>query len=107
MARTWAVLAALAGDGWKQMALSASKVPLLSTVTFLFCVPSFDVLNALVGLRDDFPETLEALLEFQFIASIVLPSLAPMTTLMNLTTVNYPFILLWMGCCSSPRSFRF
>lgn len=85
------------GEGWKQMLLSASKVPLLFTVTFLLCVPSFYVMNAVAGLHEDFPQTLEALLGFQSIASIVLAATAPVTELMNLTTNNYHFILLWNG----------
>ena len=84
-------------DGWKQMLLSASKVPVLFTVAFLLCVPSFYAMNALAGLHEDFPQTLEALLGFQSVASIVLAALAPVTELMNLTTNNYQFILLWNG----------
>jgi hypothetical protein len=87
----------VSGDGWKQMLLSASKVPVLFTVTFLLCLPSFYAMNALAGLHEDFPQTLEALLGFQSIASIMLAALAPLTELMNLTTNNYQFILLWNG----------
>lgn len=46
----------LAGEGWKQAVISATKVPCLFLVTFLLCLPSFYVLNALAGLRQTFPE---------------------------------------------------
>lgn len=84
-------------DRWKQVLVSASKVPLLFTVAFLLCVPSFYVLNALAGLHEDFPRTLDALFGFQSIAAIVLAATAPITAFMNLTTSNYQFILLWNG----------
>ena len=85
------------GDGWRQMLVSAAKVPLLFTVAFLLCVPSFYVLNAVAGLHQDFPRTLDALFGFQSIAAIVLAAAAPITAFMNLTTSHYPFILLWNG----------
>lgn len=87
----------LAGDGWKQMLLSATKVPILFFVTFLLCLPSYFVFNVLAGLHADFPRVLNALLSFQSLASIVLASLAPITGLMNVSTANYGFIVLWSG----------
>ena len=87
----------LAGDGWKQVLLSATKVPILFFVTFLLCLPSYFVFNVLAGLHADFPRVLNALLSFQSLASIVLASLAPITGLMNISTTNYGFIVLWSG----------
>jgi hypothetical protein len=87
----------LDGDGWKQMLLSASKVPTLFFVTFLLCLPSYFVLNVLAGLRDDFPRVLRALLSFQSLAAVVLAALGPITWLMNVSTANYGFIVLWNG----------
>lgn len=85
------------GDGWKQVLLSATKVPILFFVTFLLCLPSFYVINALAGLRGDFPRVLNALLAFQSLASVVLAALGPITGLMNVSTANYGFIVLWSG----------
>src|SRR5512139_4327888 len=51
-----------AGDRVWQVAISASKVPLLLLVTFGLALPSFFVLNTLFGLRDDFGTVLRALL---------------------------------------------
>jgi hypothetical protein len=87
----------LAGDGWKQIVLSATKVPLLFLATFALCFPSFYVLNALAGLRDDFPRVVNAVLGFQSLTAIVLAALAPITELMNLSTTAYSFMLLWSG----------
>jgi len=83
------------GDGWKQILLSAAKVPFLFLMTFLLCLPSFFVMNALSGLHADFTRILHAILGFQSLASIVLAALGPITLLMNLTTDFYSFILLW------------
>src|ERR1051326_3158010 len=83
------------GDGWKQILLSATKVPFLFLVTFVLCLPSFFVINALSGLHHDFARVLQAILGFQSLASIVLAALAPITLLMNLTSDFYSFILLW------------
>lgn len=87
----------LLGDGWKQILLSASKVPFLFVVTFLLCLPSFYVINSLLGLHADFPRVLNALVTFQAVAAIVLLALGPITALMNLTTGFYSFIKLWNG----------
>jgi uncharacterized membrane protein len=87
----------LSGDGWKQIALSAAKVPLLFLATFALCFPSFYVLNALAGLRDDFPRVINAVLGFQSLTAIVLAALAPITELMNLSTASYSFMLFWSG----------
>src|SRR3989442_1477790 len=85
------------GVGWQRMAVSAIKTPFLFTVTFLLCVPSFYVMNALAGLHGDFPRVLNALLGFQSTAAIVLAALAPVTWLMNVSTADYSFIVMWNG----------
>lgn len=87
----------LADDGWKQILLSATKVPVLFLVTFLLCLPSYFVLNVLAGLRDDFPRVLRALLSFQSLAAVVLAAFGPIIWLMNVSTPNYGFIVVWNG----------
>ena len=87
----------LAGEGWKQAVVSAIKVPFLFSVTFMLCVPSFFVLNALAGLARDFRRVLNALLAFQAIAALVLSALAPITFLFNVSTDFYHFMILWNG----------
>src|SRR5688500_9310417 len=62
-----------------QMAYSAVKVPLLLLLTFAISLPSFFVLNTLLGVRDDFGEAVRALVATQAALTIVLASLAPFT----------------------------
>jgi hypothetical protein len=69
------------GDRIRQPIYSGLKVPLMLMVTFGLSLPSFYVLNLLLGLGDDFAETQRALLATQAVLSIVLASLSPFTVL--------------------------
>jgi hypothetical protein len=62
-----------------QVSYSAVKVPALLLVTFGLSLPSFFVINTVVGLRADFGRALAALLDGQAAAALVLASLAPVT----------------------------
>ena len=72
-----------------QMLYSALKVPLLLGVTFALTLPSFFVLNTLLGLRDDFGLVLRALLGAQATLALVLASLSPYTLLFYASTPDY------------------
>ena len=72
-----------------QAVYSAVKVPLLLSATFGLSLPSFFVVNTLVGLRADFSQALRALLTAQAGLTIVLASLAPFTMLWYASTVDY------------------
>ncbi|MCE9607195.1 MAG: hypothetical protein K8U03_20100 [Planctomycetia bacterium] len=77
-----------------QMTYSAVKVPLLLTVTCLVAVPSFFVLNTLLGLRDDFAAALRAVAATQAGVAVLLASLAPLTIAWYLSSAAYgPAIL--------------
>lgn len=52
------------GDRPLQIAYSAIKVPMLLGVTFVLTLPSFFVLNSVLGLRADFGDVLAALAPF-------------------------------------------
>jgi hypothetical protein len=78
-----------------QMVYSALKVPLLLFVTFLISLPSFFVLNTLLGVRSDFPHVLRALLAAQAALTIVLAALAPFTVLWYLSVANYNLAILF------------
>src|SRR5215213_8642068 len=54
-----------APDRFLQVVYSAVKVPMLLGVTFLIALPSFFVINTLIGLRDDFAEATRALVATQ------------------------------------------
>src|SRR5262245_11177512 len=57
--------AGVLGDRILQVVYSAVKVPLLLVVTFVVALPSFFVLNTLLGVRGDFHLVLRALLTTQ------------------------------------------
>src|SRR5262245_29884490 len=63
----------------RQMLYSAVKVPLLLSASFAISLPSFFVLNSLLGLRRDFALAVRALVAAQAGLAIILASLAPLT----------------------------
>ena len=69
------------GDRAIQPLYAAVKVPLLLTASFLLAIPSFYVLNLLMGVGSDFGQVLRALFAAQAGLTIVLASLAPFTML--------------------------
>jgi hypothetical protein len=93
------------GDRFLQVCFSALKVPFLLLVTFLLGLPSFFVLNTLVGLRRDFAEALRALLAAQAGLAIVLASLAPFTALWYVSSADYEHALLFNGLMFAVASF--
>ena len=62
-----------------QMLYSGLKVPILLTASSIVCLPNFFVVNTLLGLREDFPRVLRALVTTQATMALVLLSLAPLT----------------------------
>lgn len=86
-----------AGDRLWQVLISAFKVPLLLLLTFALSLPSFFVLNTLLGVRSDFPAVLRALLGGQAGLTVVLASLAPYTALWYLSFADYQGALLFNG----------
>jgi hypothetical protein len=78
-----------------QSLYSGAKVPLLLVLTFLLALPSFYVLNMLMGLAGDFPQVLRGLLATQAGLTIVLASLAPFTVLFYASTTNYDAAILF------------
>jgi hypothetical protein len=80
-----------------QMACSAAKVPLVLVGTFWLSLPSFFVLNTLLGLRADFRDCLTALGAAQATLTLVLASLAPLTAIWYLTVFDYQDAILFNG----------
>jgi hypothetical protein len=78
----------LADTRWLQMLYSAAKVPLLLLATFALSLPSFFVLNTILGTRADFAAVLRALIASQAGLTVVLASFAPVT-------------LFWYACSGS------
>lgn len=80
-----------------QSLFSGLKVPLLLTVSTLVCLPSFFVLNTVLGLRDDFAAAARGVLAAQGGMAICLAGLAPVTALGYLSSGHYAFALVLNG----------
>lgn len=80
-----------------QIVYSALKVPLLLGATFALSLPSFFVLNTLLGVRNDFGEAIRALMATQAGLSMILLSLAPFTALWYLSNADYEQAVLFNG----------
>jgi hypothetical protein len=80
-----------------QIACSAVKVPLLLSATFLISLPSFFVINTLMGLRGDWRQVITAVSGAQAVLTIVLASLSPFTALWYLSNADYSWAILFNG----------
>jgi len=97
--------AGFGGDRIWQIIYSAVKVPLLLTVTFVVALPSFFVLNTLLGLRQDWSRVLAALTASQATLTILLFSLAPLTAVFYASVANYKMAVLFNGVMFAVASF--
>ena len=70
-------------------------MPLLLLITGLLSLPSFFVLNTILGVRSDFGYVLQALLATQAGLTIILASLAPLTALWYVSFPNYSAAVLF------------
>lgn len=80
-----------------QVVYSGLKVPLLLLVTFALSLPSFFVINTLMGLRSDFAEAVRALVAAQAGLTVILASFAPFTMLWYASWAHYPSAILFNG----------
>ncbi len=80
-----------------QLLYGAIKVPMLLTVSFCLALPSFAVLNTLLGVRSDLRAVLHALLSMQAGLTVVLASLAPFTAFWYVSFSDYNVALLFNG----------
>lgn len=87
----------LGGDRPLQLVYSAVKVPILIMLTFALSVPSFYVINTLLGLRGDFPRVIRALLATQAGLTVILTSLAPFTAFWYASGTDYHPAILFNG----------
>lgn len=82
-----------------QMLYSGIKVPILLAITIAIALPSFFVINTLMGLRDDFRESLRSIISAQAGLTIILASLFPITLFFysSLTPepTSYPMAILF------------
>lgn len=80
-----------------QVLYSACKVPLLLLATFALSLPSFFVLNTLLGVRADFGPVLRALVGAQGVVTLVLAALAPYTAFWYVSFRGYSQAVLFNG----------
>jgi hypothetical protein len=80
-----------------QIVYSAVKVPLLLSAAFLLSLPSFFVLNTLMGLRRDWGRSVTAVAGAQAGLTVILASLAPFTALCYVSGCDYPNAILFNG----------
>ena len=77
--------------------LVAFKTPALLLITFALCVPSFYVVNAILGLRDDFAHALRAVTGTLACLSVALAAMAPLTLFFYFCTDYYDAAILFNG----------
>jgi hypothetical protein len=97
----------LAGQSqwFRQIVYSGVKVPMLLTISFAISLPSFYVLNSLLGLGRDFGRAVRALVAAQAGLAIILASLAPITLLWYASSADYQQALLFNGMMFAVASF--
>lgn len=107
----WLVLAALVSVGGlvfgatmgsfglrpEQAFYSGVKVPLLLACSSVVVVPSFLVLNTVMGLRDDLPRALRGVFSAQATVALTLAALAPVTAFTYVSGVAYDDAILLNG----------
>ena len=104
------LLALLAICGWVQGATmgsfgasplqalySALKVPLLLAVASIVCLPSFYVLNTVLGLRDDFRDAMRGVVAAQATVAVALAALAPLIAFAYVSGIAYDTALIANG----------
>jgi len=95
----------LAGPRVWQVVYSAVKVPFLLTTTFLLSLPSFVVINTLLGLRGDLARVVRALMATQAGLTIILASLAPFTAFWYISGNAHQAAILFNGLMFAVASF--
>lgn len=81
----------------RQALYSGLKVPLLLAVSTGICLPSFFVLNTLLGLRDDFASAMRAVLAAQATVGVALLSLLPVILFVYTSDCGYERAVLFNG----------
>lgn len=89
-----AVMGSSGGRGL-QVLYSALKVPLLLAATTGLSLPSFYLVNSLLGLRDDFAAAVRAVVASQAGLTVVLASMAPLTAFWYASTADYQGAILF------------
>jgi hypothetical protein len=78
-----------------QVLFSAIKLPLLLGVTFVVSLPSFFVINSVLGVRGDFARVLRGLIASQACLTITLCSFAPVTVFWYVCSTDHEMNLMF------------
>ena len=78
---------------------SGLKVPLLIGASTLIALPSFFVINTLLGLRDDFAPALRAVLTAQGTVAVCLAGATTLVAFVYASGVSYSAAILFNGAC--------
>jgi hypothetical protein len=78
-----------------QAAYSALKMPLLLLATLALSLPSYFVVNTLLGLRSDFARALRAIVTSQAVLTVVLAASAPLTLFWYASSTHYHGAILF------------
>ena len=81
-------------SGGMQILFSALKIPLLLFLTLYICLPTFYVLDSLVGGALSFRQMLQILLAGFTIMATILLAFLPVSLFFLLTTADYTFVVL-------------
>jgi hypothetical protein len=82
-----------------QALYSGVKVPLLIGASTLIALPSFFVINTLLGLRDDFSQALRAVLTAQGTVAVCLTGVATLVAFVYVSGIGYTAAILFNGAC--------
>ena len=80
-------------------------MPFLIVTTFALSLPSFYVVNTLLGLRGDFPRVVRALMATQAGLTVILTSLSPFTAFWYVSGSAYQPAILFNGAMFAVASF--
>ena len=83
------------GDRAWQVVFGAIKVPTLLLATVVLSLPSFFVINTLLGLRGDFTAALRAVVASQAGLAVILASLSPLTAFWYVSSSDYHAAILF------------
>jgi len=85
------------GERWVQALCSGVKVPMLLIAATLLCLPSFYVINSLLGLRQDFGAACQGIFAAQASLAICLAALSPLLVLAHVSGSGYLFAVILSG----------
>jgi hypothetical protein len=80
-----------------QMLYSGLKLPLLLLATFALSLPTFFIVNTILGMRADFGHAVRALVAAQTGLTVVLVSFAPFTVVWYVSFGNYDAAIVFNG----------